>query len=257
LLNARAIELVSNHNLAASLELKRIGVDSSKIVPRDWPAVITPRGYEAKNAPLGDRPFRLIYVGTLIKSKGVEDAIKAVSMLRHRGKQVDLTLIGRGDPEAFQNMAAAENVEQHVYFLGLKSHPEVISAMRSHDAVLVPSHWSYPEGLPMTLYEAFCTRTPLITSDHPMFALKIRHRENALVFPERDPEALAKCIDTLASSPELYAALSVQSANAADTFLCPLKYDRLITNFLNPEERSKLRHFSLDNHLGNSAVLAV
>jgi glycosyltransferase involved in cell wall biosynthesis len=248
LLNDRSIELVANHNLAASLDLKRIGVDPSKIVPFDWPALISPRSYEPKTAPPGTRPFRLIYVGALIETKGVGDAIKAVSKLHKRGRQVELTIIGRGEPERFKKLAIAEQVEQHVLFLGSRSHAEVLAAMRDHDAVLVPSHWAYPEGLPMTLYEALCTRTPLLASDHPMFAVKIHDRFNALVFPEREPAAFADCIDELASSPELYAKLSHAAEEAAEDYLCPLKYDRLISDFLDPTERSKLRKYSLANY---------
>ena len=253
LLNASSIELVANHNLAASLDLKRIGVDASKIVPFDWPAIITPRSYEAKSAPPANRSFRLLYVGSLIVAKGVGDAIQAVSRLRTRGRQVELTIIGRGESEYFQRMAITEKVERYVSFLGPRSHSEVIAAMRDHDAVLVPSHWSYPEGLPMTLYEALCTRTPLLASDHPMFAAKIRDRDNSLVFPERNPEAIADCVDNLASSPELYASLSAAGANAADNYLCPLKYDCLISDFLSPTGRSQLRRYSL-SQLGQLAV---
>lgn len=256
LLNCSAIELVANHNLAASLELVRIGVASSKIVPFDWPALISPRSYETKGPPLADRPFRVLYVGKLIEDKGVGDAIAAVSKLRRRGKRVELTIIGRGEQEFFQKLAVTENVESHVFFLGSKSHSDVIAAMRAHDAVVVPSHWSYPEGLPMTLYEALCTRTPLLTSDHPMFALKIRDRKNALVFPECNPEAFANCIDTLATSPELYASLSANSANAADNYLCPLKYDHLITSFLDTVERRRVRCYSLSRYYAVDELLS-
>ena len=120
--------------------------------------------------------------------------------------------------------------------------------MRSHDAVVVPSRWAYPEGLPMTLYEALCTRTPLITSDHPMFALKIRDGYNALVFPQRDPEALAKRIAELMRSPELYSRLSINSMGAADAYLCPLKYDQLITRFLDLNSSEELGKFSLRSY---------
>ncbi len=248
LLNDPAIEVVANHNLAASLDLKRIGVDPSKIVPFDWPALISPDSYKAKSSPLGNRPFRLIYVGAVIETKGVGDAIRAVSKLRRRGRNVELTIIGRGDLEGFKKLAITEKIEQNVFFLGPKSHSEVVSAMREHDAVLVPSHWAYPEGLPMTLYEALCTRTPLLTSDHPMFALKIRDRCNALVFPERNTDALAERIEDLASSPELYARLSSAAEEAVEGYLCPLKYDRLISAFLAPTERSQLRNYSLANY---------
>jgi glycosyltransferase involved in cell wall biosynthesis len=254
LLNASSIELVANHNLAASLDLRRIGVSPDKIVPFDWPAVVSPRDYETKRAPRADRPLRLLYVGGVIVQKGVGDAIKAVAELRTRGRQVELTIIGRGELSYFQEMAASESVQPHVFFLGAKSHSEVLAAMREHDVVLVPSHWSYPEGLPMTLYEALCTRTPLLASDHPMFALRIRDRYNALVFPERNPQALADRIEVLTDSPALYESLSANSAEAADNYLCPLKYDRLITDFLNPDSRRALRQYSLATSHNDAVV---
>jgi glycosyltransferase involved in cell wall biosynthesis len=248
LLNCSAIEFVANHSLAASLDLKRIGVDPRKIVPFDWPALLSPCDYNPKDAPPPGRSFRLLYVGSLIESKGVGDAILAVSKLRQRRKDVQLTLIGGGDLQAFEEVAENEGIRGDVSFLGLRSHSDVLSAMREHDAILVPSRWSYPEGLPMTLYEALCTRTPLITSDHPMFALKICNLSNALVFPERNIEAFAGCIDKLMSSPVLYAQLSCEAGNSANDFLCPLKYDQLISCFLHLEERSKLSEYSLDTY---------
>jgi glycosyltransferase involved in cell wall biosynthesis len=251
LLNDPSIELVANHNLAASLDLERIGVDPKKIVPFDWPALLSPRDYEAKSAPPNDRPVRLIYVGSLIETKGVGDAIRAVSKLTNRGRQVQLTIIGRGEVERFNKLAIAEKVEDRVFIVGSKTHTEVLAAMREHDAVLVPSHWAYPEGLPMTLYEALCTRTPLLTSDHPMFALRIRDGHNALVFPERNPDAFADRIDELASSPDLYGRLSNAGESAAENYLCPLKYDRLISDFLTPSKRKKLLDFSLANYAYN------
>ena len=244
-LNNRSIDLVANHSIAASLDLKRIGVDPHKIVPFDWPALAVPSSFEPKAAPLPNQPFRLLYVGTLLETKGVGDAIVAISKLRQRGSRVELTIIGRGDSKVFEKLAIAEQVDKYVAFLGPKSHAEVLTAMRDHDAVLVPSHWAYPEGLPMTLYEALCTGTPLLASDHPMFALKIHNRKNAIVFPQRNPQALADCIDELASSPALYVRLSEAGSEAAKDYLCPVKYDHLISAFLYPKERLKLLEFSL------------
>jgi glycosyltransferase involved in cell wall biosynthesis len=246
LLNDPSVELVANHNLAAARDLQRIGVDPRKIVPFDWPALVSAASYEPKSAPDADRPFRLIYVGSLVESKGVGDVIRAVSLLRERGREVELTIIGAGiDFERFKAQACVDCVERHVLFLGLQGHSDVLAAMRAHDAVVVPSHWAYPEGLPMTIYEALCTRTPLLTSDHPMFVLKVRNRDNALVFRERDPDALARCVEELAGSAELYVKLSSNAGKAAETYLCPLKYDRLLSDFIAPERRGRLRDYSL------------
>jgi glycosyltransferase involved in cell wall biosynthesis len=245
LLNHSSIEFVANHNLAASMDLERIGVHPSKVVPFDWPAVTSPRDFQPKEAPGTDRPFRLIYVGSVIETKGVGDAVRAIGALRARRRNVELTVVGRGDIERFKTLAGMQHVEQFVDFLGPKAHKEILLAMRQHDAVLVPSHWAYPEGLPMTLYESLCVRTPLLASDHPMFALRIRNGESAIVFPERNPEKLAAAVERLMDTPELYAKLSEGAEKAAESYLCPLKYDRMISSFVSSVDRKTLSSYSL------------
>jgi glycosyltransferase involved in cell wall biosynthesis len=247
LFNSGAIEFIANHNLAASLDLCRIGIAAAKVIPYDWPALISPHDFAAKDAAPSKAVFRLLYVGAVIESKGVGDAIDALGILRNRGLNIILTIIGRGDVEAFRSTVAARGLREFVEFLGNQSHSQVVNAMRSHDAVVVPSHWSYPEGLPMTLFEALCTRTPLLTSNHPMFALKIRDGYNALVFPERNPEAFASRIEELWKSPEMYSRLSANALAAADAYLCPLKFAELISAFLGLNESIDLRKFSLAN----------
>ena len=61
--------------------------------------------------------------------------------------------------------------------------------MHAHDAVVVPSQHAYPEGLPMTIYDAYCSRSPLIASDHPMFRSKVIDDETAVVFGAGDASA--------------------------------------------------------------------
>lgn len=247
LLNDPAIEFVANHNLAASLDLARIGVKRDKILPFDWPELISVRDYAPKPAPPSDRPFRGLYVGQVTEAKGVGDAVRAVSILRGRGRDVTLTVIGGGDIAGFEELARREGVAAHVAFTGLLSHGRVLEEMRAHDVVLVPSHHSYPEGLPMTLYEALCMRVPLVTSDHPMFALRIRDGIEALVHPERNPEALADRVERLASDRRLYEELSVRGEESVKDYLCPLKWDRLLEDFVDPVRRPQLRRHSLAN----------
>ena len=62
--------------------------------------------------------------------------------------------------------------------------------MHAADAVLVYLRHAYGEGLPVTIYLGFASRTPLVVSDHPMFVAYLRDCEDVLVAPERAPEAL-------------------------------------------------------------------
>lgn len=244
-LNDPRIEYVANHNLAAALDLARIGVLESKVLPYDWPVVTSPRVHAAKSAPPRDRAFRLVYVGTVDESKGVGDLLRALALLRDRGFSCHATIIGWCIDDAMPRLSRELGLSGQVSFLGKRPHEEVLFAMRSHDAVVVPSRHEYPEGLPMTLYEALCSRTPLVVSDHPMFALRIRDGENALVFRAADPAALAARIEQLAQSPALYRALSERAEQAADGYLCPLKWDRLISGWLAPEQPHELDRYRL------------
>ena len=184
-------------------------------------------------------------MGSVIETKGVGDAIQALSILRKRGGQFELTIIGRGELEGFESLAIEEQLETNVRFLGPKSHDEVLAAMRDHDAVLVPSHWAYPEGLPMTLYEALCTRTPLVTSNHPMFALKIHDRKNALVFPRKiQRHSLIVFMNSLQAR-NFTRRLSISAADAADDYLCTVKYDQMISDFLSATGRNGLLQFAV------------
>ena len=239
-LNDPRIEIVSNHNLGAALDLVRIGVDPHKVVPFDWPALISPSAHPPKSAPPSDRTFQLLYVGQLNEPKGVGDVIRAVTVLRSQHVDVSLSLIGTGDSDALSVLARELGVAEHVAVLGKRSHAQVQEAMRSHDAVVVPSRHSYPEGLPMTLYEALCSRTPIIASDHPMFALRMRDGFNALVFRAQSAAHLAARVRELMSNPIVYESLSRNAETAANDYLCPLKWDRLLTAWLDGDTHSVL-----------------
>lgn len=244
-LNHPGIEFVANHNLASSLDLARIGVDEAKIVPFDWPAIVTPADWPAKTLPGADRPLRLLYVGMIMETKGIGDAISAVAELRRRGRPTELTVIGSGDQPPFEDLARREGVSDSVHFIGRKPHAEVLEAMHGHDLVLIPSRHEYPEGLPMTIYEALCTRSPVVVSDHPMFALRIRHGVNAMVHRAGDPGSLADRVLEVLDTEGLYQRLSDDAVRVADGYLCPLKWDRLVSAFLDPTERAALERYTL------------
>jgi len=248
LLSLDSIEWVSNHNLAAALDLVRIGVDPKKVLPFDWPAFNNPADLSPKAAPHG-KVFRLVYVGMFDDSKGAGDLLEAFRLLRTRsGASWSLTFVGREVPE-FRDRVARLGVGDAVEFRGLIAHEEVIPTMRAHDAVIVPSRHEYPEALPLTIYEAFCSRSPVVVSDHEMFRFKTQDAVNVLVFEAGNVVALAGALERLRADAELYERLSRNGEDAARDFFCPLKYDVLISAWLRGPQgaRSELARFSLEN----------
>jgi len=247
LLNHPHFDWVANHNLNASLSLKRIGVDPKKIIAWDFPAMVTPDQYPSKIISDGVKSFRMLYVGNLIESKGVGDCIEAIKHLKEKGLDAFLTVAGPGDAEAFRKKSHQLLVESSVKFLGRIGHDQVIKQMIEHDIVLVPSWHDYPEGLPMTIYEGFCSHTPLVVSDHPMFAGKVNHCESGMVFRAKDIKHFAEVIEELMSNPTLYETISNNAKNAWFKLQIPVKWDQLLTRWLrnSKEDREWFRNHCL------------
>src|ERR1035437_8529601 len=158
LLNDSRIEWIANHGINSCLALKRLGVDADRIIPWDFPHTRHPMDIRPRSAPPPGIP-RMLFVGSLIRSKGIGDAIAGLAHLRARGYHVALDVVGSGDLDTFRARARKHAVHEHVLFHGVRPNHVVFEMMQRAFAVLVPSHHAYPEGLPFTIYEALSART--------------------------------------------------------------------------------------------------
>jgi glycosyltransferase involved in cell wall biosynthesis len=233
LLNNPHLSWVANHNMPASFSLEGIGVNPEKILPWDWEPMVTPDDYAPKSSPSSDKPFRLFFAGSVTESKGVGDAIRASHALKQQGRVIRLSIAGAGsDIDLFRQEVKSLNLQEEIEFLGCIPHAKVVQFMREHDAILVPSRHEYPEGLPMVIYESFCTRTPLIVSDHPMFREKVPDNKYGLVFRAGDVQHFASRIEELMNNQQLYRHLSQVGDEAWRRIECPLKWGNLIHEFI-------------------------
>lgn len=231
LLNREGVTLVANHGLNASRSLADIGVSPAKIVPWDWPYRRSPADTPVRSLP-SDGAAGLLYVGTLQENKGIGDLIKAIALLRKAGAAPHLTVVGAGSGSRFQDMAAALGLQSNITFTGLVPNERVLELMKASAAVVVPSRHIYPEGFPLTLYEALCTHTPIIASDHPMFRGHLVHGRTASIFRAGNSEQLAERIRELLADPALYGTLSANSASAWASLQNPVKWGDLIERWL-------------------------
>ncbi len=232
LLNNEQIDWVGNHGTTSCLSLQKIGVNPNKIIPWDWPYQTTPNSFSAKQLEENQKTWNLFYAGSLTEAKGVGDIIEAVAKLRAKDLPVNLKIAGRGETEYFINKAKELNIEDCVEFLGTVPNSTIVSRMRKADLVIVPSRHECPEGFPLVIYEAFCSRTPLVASDHPMFGNSLNHRVNAMIFPAGNAAALSECIEQLLSDSELYSSLSVASKEAWNRLQVPVKWAEMIDRWL-------------------------
>jgi len=230
-LNHPNVLVVGNHGRNACRNLESIGVRPEKVVPWDWPQVssqLPPKRYPDA------AEWKLVYAGLMDPRKGVGDIIEAIALLRRDGVRVRLQCFGSGAVGEFRRLAAAGGVEDCIDFAGQGTNSVVCDAMRRADVVLIPSRHSYSEGLPLTIYEAFRSRTPIVGSDHPMFDGILVDGVSAMVFRAGDPAALARALRALQTNPQTYEALSRNAQASWQGLQIATRWGDLVRQWLAP-----------------------
>lgn len=231
LLNNPRFRWIGAYSMSGARSFAAIGVSPSKIVPWDF-LVQTDAVPFAPVAIAAERPAKLVYVGQLVEAKGVAEAIAAIAQLRLKGRDISLSLVGREQDASLRNLAQSLGVADHVHFVGMVANDKIEEFMRAHDAVIVPSRHEYPEGFPLVLVHALRARIPIVASDHPSFVKVLRHGKEAIIFPEKQVEALTAALEGLLADPTLYRALSEGSLQVIDRLRVELHFaDILQTAF--------------------------
>jgi glycosyltransferase involved in cell wall biosynthesis len=226
------IRWVANHNVSASKSLVRIGVSAEKIIPYDFPTTISPADQIPKELVQKAKRWKLFYIGELSNGKGLGDLIEAVNILNKREFPVCLDIVGKDKEDLFASLVQSKGLSGIVNFIGLIPNVDVIPKMQAADAVIVPSRHEYPEGFPLTIYHALCSRTPLIASDHPMFLPTLTHGVNAQIFKAGDAMALAGAAEELFSNPRLYADISRNTLAAWERLQVPVQWADVIGRWI-------------------------
>lgn len=135
-----------------------------RILPREKITVLPGAGINLESYPLTAYPendcIRFLYVGRIMKEKGVDELFTAMRRLHEElGDQVRLDLVGffDDDCEAQVDALAADGI---AVFHGFQTDPKAYYA--AADCVVLPS---YHEGLSNVLLEAAAMGRPVITSD--------------------------------------------------------------------------------------------
>jgi glycosyltransferase involved in cell wall biosynthesis len=111
-------------------------------------------------AELGIRPedFLILFVGRLIRMKGLEYLLSALKDLIHEHKNLKLIILGDGEARSkYEN--SAKSMKDYVKFVGRRS--DVYRFMCTADVVVLPS---LCEGCPNVVLEAMACGTPVIAT---------------------------------------------------------------------------------------------
>ncbi|MDG2088423.1 MAG: glycosyltransferase family 4 protein [Arenicellaceae bacterium] len=149
--------------------------------------------------PVGIEGPIFLYVGRMLRDKGLWELVEAVRLLKSRGKQFKCQLLGPVDssPASIQSDELGRLEDQQlVEYLG-ETRDVRPYIERSHIFVLP----SYREGLPRAALEAMSMGRGVITTDVP--GCKEVVKDNGLLVPAREAEALASAMGKVIDKPSL------------------------------------------------------
>ena len=147
-------------------------------------------------------PNRILTVGTLRACKGIDDLIRALAILRDRGIEAELEIVGDGEERAaLETLVRSLNLEGKVIMSGYLPQEEVIPAYHRAAVVALPAHHEDHFGIPNILIEGLAAGTPVVCTELPSLHELIEHGTSGLFVPERDPAALADALQRLLADP--------------------------------------------------------
>ncbi len=227
-----AIDRLSDRVIVSSQVLLEdaAGVRFRDKTRRVAPAVLLPENVAAD--PLTrSGPLRLVQIGRITPSKGLEDAIKAAGTLRRRGIDVNLRFVGGTHLPSYIDqlltLARAEEITDLVSLAGFRDDPatEVVQA----DVALTCSRL---EAFGRTTVEAMKLGRPVIGARSSGTAELIRDGLNGFTYEPRNSDDLAEKIERFHRDRSLIQTLGAQAkAWATATFTAERHASELIGVF--------------------------
>ena len=151
--------------------------------------------------PVTDKPV-VVMAARLLEDKGVFEFVEAARLLRARGVDAKMRLIGSADTENLtcvtETVLEQWREEGAVELLGFRS--DIAEQYADANIVCLPS---YREGLPKSLVEAAACGRAVVTTDVPGCRDAITPNETGLLVPVKDSVALADAIQKLVEEPGL------------------------------------------------------
>lgn len=142
------------------------------------------------------RPFRFLFVGRLLRDKGLVEYAEAARLLRPAWPEVEFAILGfaGSDNRSAVPIGEVERWQHEGIVTYLGDTEDVRPFLKEADCVVLPS---YREGLPRSLLEAAAMAKPMVATDVPGCRDLVSHGDNGLLCEARSPASLAAAMEAM------------------------------------------------------------
>ncbi|MGO2765975.1 MAG: glycosyltransferase family 4 protein [Streptococcus thermophilus] len=170
------------------------------------------------------QPFTILFMGVLIKRKGVADLINAIYLLNKENKldNVRLVIAGSGAEEAeLKAMCTQLGLDNYIEFAGWTAGEKKEKLFRESQMLVLPS---YNEGLPIAILEAISCGMPVVATNVGDISSAVIDGENGYLIEPGDVLAIKQAIEKIVWDPEVFNKMVTASRQLAESGFSDEKY---------------------------------
>lgn len=166
---------------------------------------------------------RFVYLGSLIKVKGVEWLIQCFRKLPN--PDVELYIAGKGELEKYVKNAAIE--DKRIHFVGFLDEKGVSELLKKTNVLIAPSLWEEPFG--RIVLDAYKHAMPVIVSNHGALPTLISKGKNGIIVDDKISDDLKNAMEFFIENPDKIAEFSRHSVEELERFSLDVQYQRFIS----------------------------
>ncbi|MEM3442871.1 MAG: glycosyltransferase [Candidatus Bathyarchaeia archaeon] len=214
-----AVNVLKEHGLKVKSEVVSNGIDLTSFSPKG--------GYDDffREFNLDDESWKILFVGRLMKEKGLDILFKAYKIVGEAMPNTRLILVGKGYLQKYLEKLAEElGINERVLFTGFVSDEMLKQAYLASDIFVLPSR---AETQSLVLLEASAMGLPLIGARVTAIPELVRDGWNGYTFEPENHEDLARKIIKILSNEKLMEKFSKNSLKLAEEHDLNKSVDRL------------------------------
>jgi glycosyltransferase involved in cell wall biosynthesis len=175
-------------------------------------------------------PLHLLFVGRIVREKGVYELLSVVDILLANNVQIRLTIAGDG-PDLPELIKQSDVFPPGIVrFLGFVTGQDLETAYRNADLLIFPTY--HHEGFPYVVIESMRAGVPIISTSSGALNDLIVDGVTGFKVPVRDVEALVTTIKTLATNRPLINGMSQNCHEYFKNHLNKSAAERFYSNLL-------------------------
>jgi len=195
--------LITNNKYILN-NLKKIAKNNIYFIPS---TTLTKKDFINEERKFCFDPVKLLYVGRIEESKGLDVLIKSLKILKNRGINNELNIVG-WDPSGKQKtilklkqLIDDLNINNVKFHGRKKAGKELHSFYKNNDILIVPTKGN--EGFPRVIWEAFSQKIPVIATNVGGIPFILEHKVHALLVKPNNATEIAESIISLKNDKQL------------------------------------------------------